>query len=360
MDGYQVKSRSKPIAELTFCPTLAHSLGKHTRVHAHKSSIRRYRHHSTPYRFNYCITMNHYLNASPNDVTSIEQSKDTSKAVQHPVSTNQNTEEFDDIDARCAQDPLCATAYVQDMYQHFRSKEASTSARPVYMEHQPHINERMRATLVDWLMGIHMRLRFAPETLYLTVNLIDRFLDQKEVNRPQLQGVGVAALWIAMKYEEIDQYPLCEFLYWCAEAYTDQDIIDAEKAMLETLGYQVTVPTAFTFLLRFLEAGNANQEVADICYFLLDGALLSYELNRYLPSQLAAAAVLIARGTAGYSAWSPTLSHYTNYSEEEIVPVARAILAQKSSSPTDLVVVTLKYMRPCYGSVANKVLYNDF
>mgnify|MGYP001811161153 CR=1 FL=1 len=42
-----------------------------------------------------------------------------------------------------------------------------------------------------------------PETLYLTVNLIDRFLEQKQVTRKHLQLVGVTAMLIASKYEEI-------------------------------------------------------------------------------------------------------------------------------------------------------------
>jgi Cyclin, N-terminal domain len=36
-----------------------------------------------------------------------------------------------------------------------------------------------------------------PETLYLTVNLIDRYLEKKQVRRSKLQLVGVAALLVS-------------------------------------------------------------------------------------------------------------------------------------------------------------------
>lgn len=89
----------------------------------------------------------------------------------------------DDIDARDSDDPLCATTYVQDMYKLFRSKEVSTSVRPLYMDNQPYINQRMRSILVDWLVEVHLKFKLVPETLYLTVNLIDRYLDKTEVSR---------------------------------------------------------------------------------------------------------------------------------------------------------------------------------
>ena len=39
----------------------------------------------------------------------------------------------------------------------------------------------MRAILVDWLVEVHLKFKLVPETLYLTVNLIDWYLDKVEV-----------------------------------------------------------------------------------------------------------------------------------------------------------------------------------
>ena len=63
----------------------------------------------------------------------------------------------------------------------------------------------MRAILIDWLVEVHMKFRLVPETLYLCVNIIDRYCSIQEVRRSQLQLVGVTALFLACKYEEI--YP---------------------------------------------------------------------------------------------------------------------------------------------------------
>lgn len=144
-------------------------------------------------------------------------------AMNDPVSSYQYGP-ADNIDERDANDPLCVTDYVQDMYDHFRSKEALTSVRPVYMETQTHINERMRSILVDWLVEVHLKFKLVPETLYLTVNLIDRFLERQVVSRPKLQLVGVTCLLIAAKYEEIYPPELRDLVYICDRAYTRTEV----------------------------------------------------------------------------------------------------------------------------------------
>ena len=152
----------------------------------------------------------------------------TISQTEHPVAeSNPSSYQFgpsDNIDERDAEDPLCATEYVQDMYHHFRGKEAITSVRPLYMENQAHINERMRSILVDWLVEVHLKFKLVPETLYLTINLIDRYLERQEVSRPRLQLVGVTSLLIASKYEEIYPPELRDLVYICDRAYTRGEV----------------------------------------------------------------------------------------------------------------------------------------
>lgn len=268
-------------------------------------------------------------------------------------SSYQYTGQVDDIDERDANDPLFATRYVQDMYHHFREKETSTSVRPVFMEHQPHINERMRSILVDWLAEVHLKFKLVPETLYLTINIIDRYLERSQVTRPKLQLVGVTALLIASKYEEIYPPELRDLVYICDHAYRKEQILAMEETILKQLEYKITIPSAHAFLVRYLKAAHADRKIVQLSCYILDGTLQSYGLLHYLPSQLAAAAVLIARKTVGRNAWSPTLLRYAQYCEEEILPVAKAILSEKTSASPELRAVNKKYSSQRYGSVAS-------
>ena len=63
----------------------------------------------------------------------------------------------------------------------------------------------MRAILVDWIIEVHTALKLQPETQFLTVSLIDRYLEHTQTTRNQLQLVGISAMLIASKFEEI--YP---------------------------------------------------------------------------------------------------------------------------------------------------------
>jgi hypothetical protein len=75
------------------------------------------------------------------------------------------------------------------------------------------VNENIRAVLVDWIINVHMKFKLLPETLFITVNLIDRFLSKYSIDRSQVQLLGVASLLIATKYEEIYPPSLKDLVY---------------------------------------------------------------------------------------------------------------------------------------------------
>lgn len=119
-------------------------------------------------------------------------------------------------------DPLLVTAYVKQMYAYFRAEEHRTVVGP-YMQGLE-ITAKMRAILVDWLCEVHHKWRLQPETLYLTVNIVDRYLAKKKVTKNTLQLVGSCALFIASKYEEVYPTPIGDLVYVCDGAYDYNDV----------------------------------------------------------------------------------------------------------------------------------------
>jgi len=61
--------------------------------------------------------------------------------------------------------------------------ESVTIPKASYMKSQTDINESMRAILVDWLVDVHLKFKLLSETLFLTINIIDRFLSVKQAQR---------------------------------------------------------------------------------------------------------------------------------------------------------------------------------
>ena len=110
-----------------------------------------------------------------------------------------------------------------------------------------------------------MKFKLVPETLYLTVNLIDRYLTtEKKVSRPKLQLVGVTALLIASKYEEIYPPELRDLVYICDRAYSKSEILEMEETILKTLDYSITIPSAHAFLVRYLKAAHADKKMVQV------------------------------------------------------------------------------------------------
>jgi cyclin B len=110
-------------------------------------------------------------------------------------------------------------------------------------------------------MQVHLKFKLMMETLYLTTNLIDRYLSVRSVSRKNLQLVGVTALLLAAKYEEIWAPEVNDFVHISDNAYTREQILDMEKTMLNTLKFNLTVPTPYVFVARCLKAAAAEREV---------------------------------------------------------------------------------------------------
>lgn len=167
-----------------------------------------------------------------------------------------------DIDLPSADEPLEATDYVEDMYALFRKKEKMTAVLPIYMEStQSQINEKMRAILVDWLVEVHMKFKLVPETLFLTINLIDRYLERSEIARPNLQLLGVSCLMIASKYEEIYPPSVVDLVYICDNAYTKTNVsLPFTLALFSLIYFRLTLFSSFRLLLLDHQDGDTNPQ----------------------------------------------------------------------------------------------------
>lgn len=133
------------------------------------------------------------------------------------------------IDKPTLHDPQYVSEHAQTICKQLLETEKQHLPYPGYMQHQEDINEKMRAILVDWIIEVHLKFKLLPETLFITVSLIDRFLERVQIKRHDLQLVGVTAMLIASKYEEIYAPEVNDFVYITDNAYTKQQIFQMEN-----------------------------------------------------------------------------------------------------------------------------------
>ena len=222
------------------------------------------------------------------------------------------------------------------------------------------INARMRSILIDWLVEVHLKFKLMPETLYLTVNLIDRFLEKEQsIMREKLQLVGVTAMFMASKYEEIYAPECFDFVYISDKAYTRDEILRMEGLMLDRLNFQLTAPNAFVFVKRFAKvAGIATTPRSTtelLANYLVELTLQDYKMLKYLPSIICASAVYLALKTRWWKTpWTPDLEKHSTYKEADLQACVRDIHELHDKATTSsLQAVRKKYTQEKHGNVSS-------
>ncbi|KAL5575904.1 hypothetical protein UlMin_017603 [Ulmus minor] len=157
--------------------------------------------------------------------------------------------------------------------------------------------------------SVSKEYKLGPDTLYLTVDMIDRFLSFIYIEKQRLQLLGVACMLIASKYEEICGPRVEDFCFITYNNYSREEVIKMESEVLNLLHFQLSIPTTETFL-RFLQAAQSSNKLT----------LVDYSFLNFLLSLVVAFDVFLARWTLIQSdhPWNYTLEHYTSYKASQL------------------------------------------
>ncbi|XP_039057911.1 cyclin-A2-2-like [Hibiscus syriacus] len=265
-----------------------------------------------------------------------------------------------DIDSNL-KDPLVCSLYAPEIYDNKRVTELNRRISTNYMEQvQRDITPSMRGILIDWLVEVSEEYKLVPDTLYLTVSLIDRFLSHNFIEKQRLQLLGVTCMLIASKYEEICAPRVEEFCFITDNTYTRGEVLEMERKVLNFLYFQLSVPTTKTFLRRFIRAAQATYEVPRLeleflANYLAELSLVEYSFLKFSPSLVAASAVFLARLTLNQSVhpWNPTLEHYTHYKAAELKATVLALEdLQLNTNGCSLNAIRNKYKQQKFKCVA--------
>jgi hypothetical protein len=171
---------------------------------------------------------------------------------------------------------------------------------PDYMSSQHEITWDMRQTLVDWLLQVHLRYHMLPETLWIAINIMDRFLTKRVVSLVKLQLVGVTAMFIAAKYEEILAPAVDEFVVITERGYTKEEILKGERIMLQTLDFRIShYCSPYSWMRKISKADDYDIQTRTLSKFLTEVTLLDYRFLKVKPSMIAAIGMYCARRMLG-------------------------------------------------------------
>ena len=236
-----------------------------------------------------------------------------------------------------------ATDYSWEITQNLLKAELATLPQPNYLANKKEITAQTRAILCDFVISLHEKLHLSSETLYVGMSLFDRVLSAEEIPRSKVQLLGVAALMVAGKYEEVTIPALSEYLEALDGAYTKADLLDMERKILQAVGFSVSSPTVYTFFRRIESLVVEDQVTMALGQYLLELSVPEYQALQHRPSLLTSACFYLSKRLRSRPApWPVILQRQFGYSEEDLKPCLRLLYVAYATAERSVLQATRK------------------
>lgn len=204
--------------------------------------------------------------------------------------------------------------YSNDIFQYVISTENQNKPIYNYLLKHNDINEVLRLKLIDWLIDVHQYFDLRPETLYLCVNILDRYLSHEEITSSRLQLIGISSMFIASKYEEIYPPDLKDFTFVTREKFTKSEILKAEGEILRKLDFNLLHISPLLVFNRLIFISSNGKEdylsvhmsqIRNLSNFFMELCLLEYRMLKYPSSIIAASSLFFSRKIMGIKPYWP-------------------------------------------------------
>lgn len=237
--------------------------------------------------------------------------------------------------------------YGSEILAYFLEVERTVYSERMYMDRQSEVTDRMRKILIDWLVDVITEFKLHPETFFLAVDIIDRFLFIYSIPRTKLQLVGITAVLVASKHEEIWPPTVSDCVAVTANTYTSGEVIEMEFDVVTTLRFKFTVPTTYPITCRLLDTCRMGTAERHATFLFLESAAHCYPLLQFLPSRIAAGAVLLGAFLIRYNR-SKGATSLQGLWEIEVSPFAQGIGFEELQPVTEQLLTFTQ--RLCSGS----------
>ena len=230
------------------------------------------------------------------ELTHIEHNQDKSSTKNDTTELNISQEKviyFDTVNINNVQIPK---EYLNTIYYNLLVEEnLEITSKPVhtYMKKQKEINDQMRSILVDWIIDVHHKFGFTDETLFMTISIIDRYCSSEQISRIKYQCLGITALMIACKHEEINVPKVEDFIYITDNAYTKEEVFKMENDVLSKLNFELLYPSPIKFYEYLSLHFNFGKKEHFLGKYLMESFLLDLKYVKYKPSIISCACTYI-------------------------------------------------------------------
>lgn len=192
------------------------------------------------------------------------------------------------------------------------------------------MNERQVSILMDWLYDVKTKFKLLSETFQLAAYLVGYCLSDPEfsdISPDTLQLLGTTCMMIAGKTEEMYAPVVRDYVYITDRSYTKQELIAMEQRVLVAVQFRTNMVIPLLFLRTFSRLAESDTRQHTLSKYFVDYSLCDYTFGcKYLPSEIAAGAVFLARQHLSPGAqWSAELERHSRVDKKSARKIARAM-----------------------------------
>ena len=274
---------------------------------------------------------------------------------------------FETYELEQINNPQYCIEYSKEIFSFLKSNEKLNM--PIYKNinlNKTEISEKSRKILIDWIISVHAKFNLLPNTLFLTINLIDRIIEKNVAHINSFQLLGTTALHIAAKYEEIYPPEINDYIFISNKAFSKEDVIEMENFILDKLNFDILCISPYLFLdrLYFISREN-NIDVYYLSSMFIEFSFLSIEIMKNKQSLIAASMFYLALKfiyPKKNKVWNNKLQIHTGYKEHKIKSVIKDFILFFKGNIRDkknkINSLFIKYNHDKFGNVSEKYLGN--
>lgn len=182
---------------------------------------------------------------------------------------------------------------LDDIWECYQAEEKGGKPKSLYMSKQKEINAGMRSMLVEWIITVCLDFKLKVRTLFIIVDLIDKFCSATQMRTNKFQLLGVAAIFVACKYNEVLYPPLDEMAKLAENVYSIPEIIAMERLLLSVLEFDITFPCSIDFFELLIVKLDFTGEMRDVGELVLKIASKTYRMIKFRNSVVGASVALL-------------------------------------------------------------------
>lgn len=187
-------------------------------------------------------------------------------------------------------------------------------------------NEEKRKKIIQELLFYNFRWRLNPDSVYLAVNIMDRYTSKIKIKKDEYELIALASFMIGSKYEDIYSPNAKTLSYIFSFKYNPEEILEKEKHILNTLNYSLLYQSSFKFLhLLYYGSGINDIKVYYLSQLFLDLSLTDLNILKYSQRKRAAAAFIFAKKIFGIHTSNFKIIYLFSVNENDLKKIIKEI-----------------------------------